>query len=173
MNRFLQVDEVRKEEDYEPINFNFVSLGLGDVLLNPQTNEIYTPNTNQITHLNDELRAKDDYVRDDHGRFAGRSAGAGGKSSKNQLTQSAKEGKIKEKKNTVAKMTRSERKRVSKSILTDHPRLKADGCDHIYEHGDYIYTFSVIEPGTYNFLSRKSIEKYGKHAPKGKKGGSK
>lgn len=172
-NRFLQVDEVRKEEDYEPLGFNFVPLGLGDVLLNPQTGQIYTPNTNQITHLNDELRAKDDYVRDDHGRFAGRSAGAGGKSSKNQLTQSAKEGKIKEKKNTVAKMTRSERKRVSKGILTDHPRLKADGCDHIYEHGDHIYTFSVIEPGTYNFLSRKSIEKYGKHAPKGKKGGSK
>lgn len=50
-NRFLQVDEIRKEEDYESLGFNFVTLGLGDVLLNPETREIYTPNTNQTAAL--------------------------------------------------------------------------------------------------------------------------
>lgn len=50
-NRFLQVDEIRKEEDYESLGFNFVTLGLGDVLLNPATKEIYTPNTNQTASL--------------------------------------------------------------------------------------------------------------------------
>lgn len=50
-NRFLQVDEIRKEEDYESLGFNFVTLGLGDVLLNPVTREIYTPNTNQTASL--------------------------------------------------------------------------------------------------------------------------
>ena len=52
-NRFLQVDEVRKEEDYEPMGFNFVSLGLGDVLLDPATGTVYTPNTNQMTKINE------------------------------------------------------------------------------------------------------------------------
>lgn len=46
-NRFLQADEVRKEEDREPLGFNFVTLGLGDVLLDPKTKEIYVPNTGE------------------------------------------------------------------------------------------------------------------------------
>ncbi len=50
-NRFLQVDEVRKEEDFDPIGFNFVTLGLGDVLINPETKQVYTPNTNKIVQL--------------------------------------------------------------------------------------------------------------------------
>lgn len=50
-NRFIQVDEVRKEEDFDPIGFNFVTLGLGDILLNPETKEVYTPNTNTFTNL--------------------------------------------------------------------------------------------------------------------------
>lgn len=48
---FLQIDEVRREEDYEPIGFNFVTIGLGDVLLNPETMEVYTPNTGQKQNL--------------------------------------------------------------------------------------------------------------------------
>lgn len=46
-NRFLQADEIRKEEDREPLGFNFVTLGLGDVLLDPKTKEIYVPNTGE------------------------------------------------------------------------------------------------------------------------------
>lgn len=84
-NRFLQVDEVRKEEDYEPMGFNFVSLGLGDVLLNPQTNEIYTPNTNKLTKINSGEGAVSEEVRgynpnqprEPNGRFASCDAGGG------------------------------------------------------------------------------------------------
>lgn len=50
-NRILQVDEIRREEDYEPLGFNFVTLGLGDVLLNPQNMEVFTPNTGQTANL--------------------------------------------------------------------------------------------------------------------------
>lgn len=59
-NRFLQVDEVRKEEDYEPMGFNFVTLGLGDVLLDPATGTVYTPNTNQMTKINEGGTVADD-----------------------------------------------------------------------------------------------------------------
>lgn len=47
-NGFMQVDEVRYEEDFEPLGLDFIKLGLQDVLYNPKTKEIYTPNTNKI-----------------------------------------------------------------------------------------------------------------------------
>lgn len=50
-NRFLQVDEVRKEEDYDPMGFNFVTLGLGDILYDIDKKQVFTPNTGQITEL--------------------------------------------------------------------------------------------------------------------------
>ncbi|MCM1133571.1 MAG: phage portal protein [Ruminococcus flavefaciens] len=53
-NNILQIDEIRREEDYEPLGFNFVRLGLGDVLLNPQNMEIFTPNTGQTEKLGKE-----------------------------------------------------------------------------------------------------------------------
>ena len=50
---FMQTDEVRKLEDLEPIGFNFVKLGLGDVLYNPETKEVFVPNTNTNSKLED------------------------------------------------------------------------------------------------------------------------
>ena len=107
-NRFLQVDEVRKEEDYEPMGFNFVSLGLGDVLLNPQTNEIYTPNTNKLTKINSGEGADNGEIvsqeqrgfnpsqpREPNGRFASTGGGAGGGSNKKLIDKSGESGIIK------------------------------------------------------------------------------
>lgn len=70
------MDEIRREEDYEPLGFNYIQLGLGDVLLNPQTMEVFTPNTGQTTALG-EVRARN-YKRDSLGRFAGNGGGGGG-----------------------------------------------------------------------------------------------
>lgn len=50
-SNFLQLDQVRKEEDMEPLGFNFIKLGLQDVLLDTKTNKIYTPNTNATADL--------------------------------------------------------------------------------------------------------------------------
>lgn len=50
-SNIMQIDEVRYMEDLEPLGLNFVKLGLQDVLFNPSTKEIYTPNTNQITNI--------------------------------------------------------------------------------------------------------------------------
>lgn len=49
---FMQLDEVRYKEDLKPLGFNFIRLGLQDVLLNPITNEVYTPNTNATANMN-------------------------------------------------------------------------------------------------------------------------
>ena len=48
---FMQIDEVRYQEDMEPLGLNFVKLGLNDVLYDPETKTVYTPNTNQMTTI--------------------------------------------------------------------------------------------------------------------------
>ena len=47
----LSLDEVRALEDLPPLGVNFIKLGLNDVLLDPVTNKIYTPNTNAMVDL--------------------------------------------------------------------------------------------------------------------------
>ena len=49
---FLQIDEVREKEDLEPIGFEWITLGLDQVLFNPKTGQIYTPNTNALQNMN-------------------------------------------------------------------------------------------------------------------------
>ena len=50
-NNILQVDEIRREEDFEPLGFNYITLGLADVLLDPVTMDVFTPNTGQTKNL--------------------------------------------------------------------------------------------------------------------------
>lgn len=42
---FMQIDEVRYAEDMEPLGLSWIKLGLQDVLYDPKTQEIFTPNT--------------------------------------------------------------------------------------------------------------------------------
>ncbi len=48
---FMQIDEVRYLEDMEPLGLNFIKLGLQDVLYNPETKEVFTPNTGITQNL--------------------------------------------------------------------------------------------------------------------------
>lgn len=48
---FMQIDEVRYAEDMEPLGLTWVKLGLNDVLYDPKTQQIYTPNTNQTARV--------------------------------------------------------------------------------------------------------------------------
>ena len=57
---FLQLDEVRYEEDKEPYGLQFIKLGLQDVLFDPKTRTIYTPNTNQTAVLGEKSVDKSD-----------------------------------------------------------------------------------------------------------------
>lgn len=93
-NNILQVDEIRREEDYEPLGFNFVKLGLSDVLLNPETMDVFTPNTGQQKNLlTGEERARgDSWTKGSDGKFTG-STGSGGGSSSNSGAGSGKSGK--------------------------------------------------------------------------------
>lgn len=83
---FMQIDEVRYAEDMEPLGMTWVKLGLQDVLYDPKTKQIYTPNTdawakmngNQFQQIEDngtsESRAWDPrQPRDKKGRFSEKS----------------------------------------------------------------------------------------------------
>ena len=52
-SNLMQIDECRYMEDLEPLGLNLIMLGLQDVLFNPQTKEVYTPNTNKVTNISD------------------------------------------------------------------------------------------------------------------------
>lgn len=56
-NNIFQLDEVRAREDLPPLGFNYIKLGLQDVLLDPVSKEIYTPNTKEMVNLeNGEIK---------------------------------------------------------------------------------------------------------------------
>lgn len=48
---FMQPDEVRYEEDLPALGLTWIPLGLNDVLYDPKTETIYTPNTNKRTKM--------------------------------------------------------------------------------------------------------------------------
>lgn len=97
-NNFLQLDEVRYLEDKAPLGFDFMRLGLNDVLYDFKTKTIYTPNMNALARLGEssltqeeiraimEYRKKTNWVKGDKGRFAGSVPMGGGGAVKKDLT---------------------------------------------------------------------------------------
>jgi hypothetical protein len=51
---FMQIDEVRYKENLSPLNLNWLKLGLQDVLYFPDSEEIYTPNTNKLAKMGEQ-----------------------------------------------------------------------------------------------------------------------
>lgn len=52
-NGFLQIDDIRKQENLASLGLNFVKLGLQDVLYNPANGMIFTPNMGLKVNIND------------------------------------------------------------------------------------------------------------------------
>lgn len=52
-NGFLQIDDIRKQENLPSLGLNFVKLGLQDVLYNPENGMIFTPNMGIKVNIND------------------------------------------------------------------------------------------------------------------------
>ena len=131
-----------------------MKLGLADVLFDPKTGTLITPNTGITQNtagkpltgdmhdgiIEPEIRKKDNWVKGSKGYFAGSiSNGSGGQ----------------------ARMTRKEYDRLCSEIVTNHPFYK-NGSIRSHRYGDHFYIFSVIEPGTYRFTHKVSLNN--KHA---------
>ena len=50
-NAIYQLDEVRRKENLPPLGLKFLKMGLQDVLLFNESDQIYTPNTNQLVKI--------------------------------------------------------------------------------------------------------------------------
>lgn len=57
-NGILQIDEVRYIENLPPLGLEFIKLGLQDVLYNPNTKEIYTPNTDKSATMGNSAESE-------------------------------------------------------------------------------------------------------------------
>lgn len=73
---FMQADEIRYKEDMPALGLNWIRLGLDDVLYDPKSKTIYTPNTNASVKVGeggiavgDEERYSPDQPREENGRF--------------------------------------------------------------------------------------------------------
>lgn len=90
----LQIDEARYREDLAPLGLNWIKLGLQDVLYDPKTKTIYTPNMNQTMTMGEnklpgtvdseggsgiiEARWGNNYIQDPNtGRMMGSRGGGG------------------------------------------------------------------------------------------------
>lgn len=162
-NNILQIDEIRREEDYEPLGFNFITLNLSDVLLNPETMEVFTPNTGQTQSLdaNEQRAYNPNQPRDGRGRWAAAGGGSvksagSGRSSAKSVDKSAKSGKIKKRPKSL-KMGKKEIERVSSAILTDHPNYDSSKI-YDYEYGAHFYQFFVKGKGNYKFTYKIKLE---------------
>lgn len=52
-NNIMQIDEIRYKENLPPLGVNFIKLGLQDVLYDPATGELFTPNTGKKTRMDE------------------------------------------------------------------------------------------------------------------------
>lgn len=108
----LQIDEARYKEDLPPLGLNWIKLGLQDVLYDPKTKTIYTPNMNQSMQMSestvnfgnkdvdntgqDGIMEERDYIQNpDTGKMEGSTGGAsessgsgGGQSGQNNTNES-------------------------------------------------------------------------------------
>lgn len=52
-NGFLQIDDIRRQENMKSLGLDFVKLGLQDVLFNPENGWLFTPNMGLKVNIND------------------------------------------------------------------------------------------------------------------------
>jgi hypothetical protein len=115
--------EIRREEDYEPLGFNFVKLGLSD-----------------------DMSGNERSVSASKKFYSG--GGPSGKSAKS-VDKSGKSGTI-EKRPKSLKIGKKERERLSHQIATDFPNLKP-GQEMNYENRNHFYRFTVNGLGNYSY----------------------
>lgn len=149
-NNFYQLDEIRAREDLPPLGFNFIKLGLDAVLVDPETKEIYTPNTGKLEQMNASGRLTDNGLTNDDIRAI---IEARGRRYKQNPTTGLMEGSYPA---YGVKMSKKEIWAVSSGLKTDHPDLKS-GSYFPYEYGDHFYLVDPLDSGGYRFVKKISL----------------
>lgn len=146
---FLQPDEIRFKENLAPLGLDFIKLGLNDVLYDPKTKQIYTPNTDSHAKIDDVgLQSGDEggiiaekrynKYHDSKGRFASKNGGS--------ATGTG-----------LLKMSKAEIKKVSSEISTNYSRYAGKkNCLHYSLWRDEYYQYRFINNGfaDYDFVKK-------------------
>lgn len=169
---FMGIDEVRYEEDLPPLGLTWIKLGLNDVLYDPKTKLIYTPNTNQTSQMGekplqtapgggtmdepDEQRAGNPY-HDARGRFtSGPSSGmrGGGSSSSGKKTKYAPS----KRRNPggITLKSKAEYAMLCGTFYTRYPNAKAGEVQQIW-NAKYEYVVEADGNGSLIIHSRKKL----------------
>ncbi len=141
-SNFMQIDEVRFAEDMEPLGLSWIRLGLQDVLYDPKTKTIYTPNTNQTSVMGKESANnllqpdKSDSIIEPranpnhdpkNGRFTSKSAGVGVSKTKYAPSPQRNKSGIQLKPKTYAKLCGTFRTKYPEATPEDGPKPFSDG----------------------------------------------
>ena len=174
---FIQIDDIRKQEDMPPLNIPFINLGLGDVLYNPETGEIYTPNTDRVINIHDlgwslgennndeseEISDNEEELRFNpnhdpkNGKFTSSSVGISSK----DLTAVGKNVKLDSKGNPYSypqlTLPKKEYGKVMHEINTLYD-TKYKGLEKsVHKSGNYAYRFEIHDFDEYNIFHKYKI----------------
>lgn len=148
---FLQPDEIRFKENLAPLGLDFIKLGLNDVLYDPKTKQIYTPNTDSHAKIDgaglqsgDEggIIAEKRYNKyhDSKGRFASKNGGS--------ATGTG-----------LLKMSKAEIKKVSSEISTNYSRYAGKKkCVHYSLWRNEYYQYRFINNGFADYVFFKKVK---------------
>lgn len=165
---FMQIDEVRYAEDMEPLGLDWIRLGLQDVLYNPKTGELFTPNTGTRQRVGGVPDASGSgeplqedaenaileergryYKRDEKGRFAG---GGGGKKSKSKYAPSPQQN------DSPVQVSPKKYAQLCGAFRTRHPNAtQEDGLLSISD-GTYVYRAKAAENGGITIHKRYKLK---------------
>lgn len=146
---FLQPDEIRFKENLAPLGLDFIKLGLNDVLYDPKTKQIYTPNTDSHAKIDDaglqnggegDIITEKRYNKyhDSKGRFASKNGGS-----------ATGTGSL--------KMSKAEIKKVSSEISTNYNRYAGKKtCLHysLWRNEYFAYHFKNNGFADYDFVKK-------------------
>lgn len=169
----LQIDEVRYMEDMEPLGLNFVKLGLQDVIYDPDTKQFYTPNTNQHSSLQNceagdiienEERAKDNWIKGAHGYFAGSApSGSGGaasgdgRSAKKRNSTENKYSPSPQRNTSGIKLSEKKYAMLCGQLGTNYPNSQK-GMTYVLRDTKYSYRVKADGNGGFICVNRKPIK---------------
>ena len=148
---FLQPDEIRFKENLAPLGLDFIKLGLNDVLYDPTTKQIYTPNTDSHAKIDDaglqnggegDIIAEKRYNKyhDSKGRFASKNGGS--------ATGTG-----------LLKMSKAEIKKVSSEISTNYSRYAGNKkCVHYSLWRNEYYQYRFINNGFADYVFFKKVK---------------
>lgn len=154
---FMQIDEVRYAEDLEPLGLSWVKLGLQDVLYDPKTRRIYTPNTNQTSIMGENApeeplpAGEDDAILESranpnhdpkNGRFTSKGGGtAGGKAGKTKYAPSPQRNK------SGVQMKPKAYAKLCGAFRTKYPEAKPEDGEKTFIDGKYRYSATAADNG--------------------------